>query len=133
MADMNDKIDVLNRFMGWEPGQQCDGLRKPVDDYEFGDVWCAKCNAVYGCGGHDIPPINPYADTPEAREWTRRLKDEFVRRMGFDAEVYTMRTGESLTYECMIDDDGPTWREIYRPIEHHAILDAIYEAIRQEK
>ena len=71
--------------------------------------------------------FNFYADTPEARERTWLLKNEFVRRQDTALVVETFYL------------DGQVWFNIYigagivasdAPDESHAILDAIYEAIR---
>ena len=131
---MNDKIEVLNRFMGWEPNRHCR------------DMTCTHPERYHSVCGyaarnpHNVPPFDPYADTPEAREWARKLKDEFVRRNpSVDLIVHTVHTcltnGE-VRFACEMAELSRGRYVTKRrtvPIEHHAILDAIYEAIRQEK
>lgn len=110
MVDQQHKIEVLNRFMGWEPSTT---------------QFSKATGKTYV-----VQPFNPYADTPEAREWTRKLKDEFVRRTGRGVHVETGRwIGEAqlVNYWVRLDDSEITLQE---SIEHHAILDAIYEAIK---
>lgn len=72
-----------------------------------------------------------YADTPGAREWTRLLKDEFVRRTGSLMKVDTWPSGlfKARIRKRPSIDDGQVI-EVELPVESHAILDAIYEAIR---
>ena len=125
MADMNDKIEVLNRFMGWTTGARCPECNERPTYRTPDDTWWDS-NAHFW---RIIPPFDPYADTPEAREWTRRLKDEFVRRTGKYTEVLShVQPHGVMRFRVMI----PPMRDLVRwsEIEHHAILDAIYEAIK---
>jgi hypothetical protein len=59
--DANEKAAVAG--LRWEPGKKCSAPCKPVDDYEFGDKWCPRCNGVFGCGDHD--EIAPDMHLPE--------------------------------------------------------------------
>jgi hypothetical protein len=47
---------VLTALGIWHAEETCTTPTKPVDDDEFGDVWCPTCGQVFGCGSHDIPP-----------------------------------------------------------------------------
>ena len=117
----DEKNEVLNRFM-------------PVR-CELGWARCPHAVDVQDGNGvqHDnYHPFNYYADTPEAREATRLLKDEFVRRMGREVTVtsYPRRIYNHVEYYVeIVDFDAKVF---IRAMEHHAILDAIYEAIKKE-
>ena len=128
MSTVEEKNLVLNRFMGWEPNQRC------RDDFGRVDMptgWECACGALLEeqWEEHDIPPFNYYTNTPEARERTRLLKDEFVRRTGGEVDVHTRAeyTLEPL-FSCWAGVG--TKRCSWSPVESHAILDAIYEAIK---
>jgi hypothetical protein len=41
-------------YLDWKPETKCTAPCKPVDDHEFGDVWCPVCKEVFGCGNHDV-------------------------------------------------------------------------------
>ena len=79
-------------------------------------------------------PFDPYADTPEAREWTRKLKDEYVQRKNIHVCVKSLANS---AFSCSLffeNGDGYlAWRWMADSlIEHHAILDAIYEVIKEK-
>ena len=93
---------ILNEFAGWKPGQ----------------------NKVTGY----IPPIDYFADTPEAREALRLLKDEFVRKVGgVSVRTARLETGE-LVYAV-------TWghrsKSDFAPTESHAIAFALAAALKE--
>ena len=129
MPDQQHKIEVLNRFMGWEP--RANLMRLPlrhkhdIPEVHEKDDWCPKA----GCCPIVDTPFNPYTDTHEARQWTRLLKDEFVRRTHQYVEVLTSPQ-ESTAYCCYA---GTHDKWAWSAIEHHAILDAIYEVIKDER
>lgn len=122
MPTQDEKNLALNKFMGWEPNQRCHGLGN------YHDNPALRCkHRIYV--EHDIPPFDYYADTPEARERVRLLRYEFVKRTHKQIQ---------LSWDWNI---GNVWTEVWiagvgmerackSAIESHAILDAIYEAIR---
>jgi hypothetical protein len=59
-------------FIGWREGTMCKAPKKPVDDREFGDVWCPSCNEVFGCGDHDV--VCP--DMSDPRNYMKALTDD---------------------------------------------------------
>ena len=133
MPTQDEKNLVLNRFMRWEPKHNLMRLplrhKHDVPEIHEKDDWCAKA----GCCPVPDVPFNYYADTPEARERTRLLKDEFVRRTDNAVLVKSYQTilGRTWHYAWIVGVvDDVKYRSVGGEIESHAILDAIYEAIK---
>jgi hypothetical protein len=123
----DEKLDRLNRFMGWLPGQKCKASY-PVNIATFTEAPLYRCEihrAILDASGeHDIPPFNFYADTPEARERTLAI-------------VYKVNALD-LTV-CI----GPRWVLVHNKhgdnigeannVGKNAILDAIAEALKERE
>lgn len=108
MSTQEEKNLAVNKFMGWEPNEQC---RNECELHRF---------------------INYYADTPEARERVRLLAASFVIQDGHEIVMSIKHPAgfSYVTYEVFVvyGERGNIRHE--NGIESHAILDAIYEAIR---
>ena len=137
MGDRQHKIEVLNRFMGWEPCPH--DKSADVCDGSLSRGLRTKCGRSTMHGYHHIrlfpcdckSPFDPYADTPEAREWTNNLEDEYIRRTGKAVTTQRfMKDGKLTTLGRVGPPAGMSLVET--AIKHHAILDAIYEAIKYE-
>ena len=62
-------------FIGWKDRERCLAPKKPVDDREFGDVWCPSCNEVYGCGDHDVK----CPDMSDLRNYMKALEGNGIK------------------------------------------------------
>ena len=103
----NDKIEVLNRFMGWESKK----------------VFCKSLGRY-----NDVAPFDPYADTSEAREWTLRILTAMLEKgygitTGFRSSFDDKFHFQLLTHGVGGGASATSLKD--------AILDAIYEAIKQ--
>jgi len=125
MTTRDENNRLLNEFMGWKIGQEC----------ERGFHYCFKHNRREP---HDAPMIDYYADTPEAREAARLLKDKFVeqtrRAICLLAEPYK---DCGIAYLVWLDSPSSPYGTLRArgssPIESHAIADAIAAALRLTK
>lgn len=126
----HDEANVqLNAFAGWKVGQKCER----VDDTTTrGIPYCALHDLT---APHDIPPTDYFADTPEAREAVRVLKDEFVRRTGRGVDVHSRGIkGKEPLFGCWAGVTAESGGHYgCAPIESHAIAFAIAAALQEQR
>jgi len=128
---------ILNRFAGWKPEQPLYRCYRPTCDRGGTTgpptrTWCLEHD-------RDIPPTDYFADTPEAREAVRLLKDEFVRRTKrYHIKIETYLTyygGEFMVRATVVDDKAEVDEEsspyIDESIESHAIALALAAALKE--
>lgn len=128
---------LLNAFAGWTPGQKCAGgiiVTDPRREQGPGGPWKRSISHQWCRGGpfngdHDIPQADYFADTPEAREAVRLLKDEFVRRELIAVRVTTYTHGFVVTLRVDAFKEWVNWADA--PIEHHAIAYALAAALKE--
>lgn len=118
--------DILNSFAGWEPGRKC-----PEHDM----CHHGFCSHDQAFGDHEIQPTDYFADTPEAREAVRLIKDAFVRRTKLGIEIRVQEVEGAAQFSAHIfnlpDWDVAVASRWGQAIEHHAIALAIAEALKE--
>lgn len=129
--------DILNVFAGWKPGQKCDGPISHCFDVSGERVIGYDCMVCRGhwtlparpLHPHDIPQTDFFADTTDARDAVRLLKDEFKQKQSI--RVVSHGAGD-FSVDILFDGEGWRWMTT-KCIEHHAIAFALAAALKERR